>query len=278
MKFYKISATQNTFFFIEEKELQEKAPGLSIDISNRQELARLVCTKYGTGADGFVIVKSSSSTQWDYEWDFYNNDGSSAEMCGNASRAMALFVRNILGFKKSELTFKTIAGLIFVKYLENNVFRVKMPDHKIEILWEKIMLQDNVINYCFINTGVPHVVVQVPDLQARALMPLVYLFRSKKEFGPAGTNVSFFSENKNNFEGVTFERGVEAFTSSCGTGVVAMAMAILNHPQFHFSGETKCVKIRTPGGELTVEWDKDENFCWLIGPAQLTEIVECLPK
>lgn len=278
MKFYKISATQNTFFFIEEKELQEKAPRLSIDISNRPDLARLVCTKYGTSADGFVIVKSSSGTQWDYEWDFYNNDGSSAEMCGNASRAMALFVRNYLGFKKSELTFKTIAGLILVQYLDNNFFRVKIPEHKIEILWQELALPDRQIHYCFINTGVPHVVVQVPDLQASALRPLVDVFRSKKEFGPAGTNVSFFSENKGSFEGVTFERGVEAFTASCGTGVVAMSVAIFNHQQFRFSGDTKCVKIRTPGGELSVEQNRNENFCWLIGLAQLTEVVECLPK
>ncbi len=277
MKFYKISATQNTFFFIEEKELQAKAPVLSIDILDRRKLAHLVCTKYGTGADGFVIAKSNQGDSWDYEWDFYNNDGSSAEMCGNASRGMALFVRDYLGFKKSDLTFKTVAGLIFVKDVGNNFFRVKMPEHKIESLWQKEAFKDQFINYCFINTGVPHVVVHVPDLQAKALMPLVDLFRFKKEFGAVGANVSFFSEKQGNFEGVTFERGVEGFTQSCGTGAVAMAIAIFNLPHFHFSEDIKKVAIKTPGGELSVELKNSENFCWLIGPAHLSEVVECLP-
>lgn len=278
MKFYKISATQNTFFFIEEKELQEKASRHSIDISDRRKLAHLVCTKYGTGADGFVIAKHRQGESWDYEWDFYNNDGSSAEMCGNASRGMALFVRDYLGFKKPDLTFKTVAGLIVVKDVGNNFFRVKMPEHKIETLWQKETFKNQVINYCFINTGVPHVVVQVPDLQARALMPLVDHFRFKKEFGSTGANVSFFKEKQGSFDGVTFERGVEDFTQSCGTGAVAMALAIFNHPQFSYLEDIKYVKIKTPGGELSVELKNAENFCWLIGPAHLSEVVECLPK
>lgn len=280
MKFYKMSATQNTFFFIEESKLIEKNHNFSLEVNDRRTLARTLCSEYGTKADGLVIVKIKENGACDYAWDFYNKDGSSAEMCGNASRCMALFVRDYLGFSKSQLVFETEAGVIQVQYLENNIFRVKMPRHEIRSSWEIEKKEGQEIPYCFINTGVPHVVIPTMDFRRDSLLPMAKHFRFKKEFGAAGANVSFFRENQNgNFEGVTFERGVENFTQSCGTGVVSMGLAIFHqYPQLFSHGKDKQVTIQTPGGDLSVELKAGEDFCWLIGPAQLVEIIECLPK
>jgi len=278
MKFFKISATENTFFYIDEKELVEKGPKLSINSSDRKKLARLICSNYGSGADGLVIVKSIKNELWDFEWDFYNKDGSSAEMCGNASRGMALFVRDYLGFTNKELKFNTIAGPILVKYFDSNFFCVKMPRHQINTLWKNEKVFEQNLSYSFINTGVPHAVIEVLNLKTSELLPIVKHFRFKEEFGKTGANVSFFSVKEGHFEGITFERGVEGFTRSCGTGVVSIALSIFNNPKFNFKEDHKKVEITTPGGELMVELKNSDNYCWLTGPAQLTEVVECLPK
>jgi diaminopimelate epimerase len=278
MKLYKISGTENTFFFVEEKEMLTNATLSGLDITNRRKLAQIICSQYGSGADGLVIVKKIKSPDCDYAWDFYNNDGSSAEMCGNASRCMALFVRDYLGFDKTKLIFKSIAADILVEYLENNYFRVKMPSHQLISMWKTEPINKQTMSYCYINAGVPHAVILVTTLERDKLLSIVKLFRFKEEFGSAGANVSFFCENEGIFEGVTFERGVEGFTRSCGTGVVSMALAIFNNSKLNSKHEDKKVKIKTPGGELLVELDRTENFCWFTGPAQLIEYVECLTK
>ena len=86
--------------------------------------------------------------------------------------------------------------------------------------------------------------------------------------------MSFFCKGKDSsYEGVTFERGVEGFTASCGTGAVAMALAVFHRTPPVENG-MKSLTIKTPGGELQVEWHSPDSFCWLLGPAQLDEIVE----
>jgi len=283
MKIFHYSATENTFFFITEEELTARAPLVFKKAMDRKEIASLICAQYGSRADGFVIVKKClDDSAIDFEWDFYNKDGSSAEMCGNASRCMAFFVRDVLGFKKSVVSFRTLAGVVQVLYLEKqgspSLFRVRMPEHRIQILWQTEKWKEKEVRFCLVNPGVPHAVIRVPSLEKTQLLPLVQHFRFKSEFGAAGANVSFFCESKDGFEGITFERGVEGFTPSCGTGVVSMSIAIFNHPDYSWPTSSKSVKIRTPGGELEVELDQANTFCWLTGPAILTEVVEVLPK
>lgn len=283
MKIFHYSATENTFFFTTEEEFAVRAPIVFKGVAERKKIAALICSHYGSGADGFVIVKKClDDSAIDFEWDFYNKDGSSAEMCGNASRCMALFAREVLHFKKSLVSFRTLAGVVQVSYSEKQgsppLFRVRMPEYRIQILWQTEKWKEKDVRFCLINAGVPHAVIRVPSLEKTQLLPLVQHFRFKSEFGAAGANVSFFCKGKSGFEGVTFERGVEGFTPSCGTGVVSMSIAIFNHPDYSWTASPKNVKIYTPGGELEVELDQTNTFCWLTGPAILTEVVEVLPK
>lgn len=273
MKFYLCSATKNTFFFISEDEFKNQPRPSKFQALSNSEIAKVLCHHYGTqGADGFVIVREVKNNHFDYEWEFYNRDGSSAEMCGNASRCMAYFVKSQMNFQKSELKFNTLAGTILVKYLDN-LLSVKMTEHQLITLGETLVSPSGEkIIYSFINTGVPHAVIEVGDLKKESLLPMVEIFRRKKEFGSAGANVSFIKKNPDNtYEGVTFERGVENFTASCGTGVVAMALSIFN--QANFSG-AKSIEIKTPGGSLNIDLDSSEKFCWLTGSAELIEVVE----
>lgn len=279
MKFYLCSATQNTFFFISESELQSQPRPTQLRNLEYSELAKVLCHHYGSnGADGFVVVRNGNLSDCDFEWDFYNKDGSSADMCGNASRCMAFFVKEKLGFSKPTVKFKSLAGIIEVKYLDQKLFSVHMPDHK-TLIWNegvKNLNEEAEIKFSLINTGVPHAVVFVEDLNKEKLLPLTKILRHKNEFGPAGANVSFIkigneSGGEQDFQGVTFERGVENFTASCGTGVVAMAVALFRRFQ---EKNLRQVEIKTPGGLLKVSLDSSNNFCWLTGPAELIEVVE----
>jgi diaminopimelate epimerase len=274
MKLQVCSGTDNKFIFLKEDDLlSSKWPG-SLVYSKRRELAQVICEKLGSEADGLVVVKRAQlNSGLDFEWDFYNKDGSSAEMCGNAARCMAYYVRSIFNFKGNEVAFSSLAGKIRVLYLEDGNFSVRMPEHDIQILWDSDGSSGNDIKFCVINSGVPHVVLEVPNLQSEMLTPLVKEFRHRKLVGPAGANVSFYSRLNGIFEGVTFERGVEGFTASCGTGAVAIALSIFNSRGPVPQGR-EGVEIQMPGGILKVVLDPTEKFCWLIGPAGLDREIE----
>lgn len=278
MKFHLCSGTKNSFIFLTEDKLNSEDVPLKLRSLNRADLAKVVCKALGSGSDGMVIVKPANlDSGLDFEWDFYNNDGSSAEMCGNASRCLGYYVYKHLGCDKTEIDFKSLAGQIHVKRLDQNLYSVRMPEHQITTLWNSELVENVSVNFCALNTGVPHAVIEVPELDQAKLMTLVKHFRFHKVFGSAGANVSFFTNKNGFYEGVTFERGVEGFTASCGTGVVALALAILKKnpdPNQTPLLSQKGVDIKTPGGLLRVELDFSEKFCWLIGPAGLDEEIE----
>lgn len=270
MKLAICGATKNTFIFIADEQLigadwPEQVRGIT-----RSELAQELCHRVGMRADGVVFVKDvKENPAYEYSWDFYNRDGSSAEMCGNAARCMAYFVTEYLGHRGSEVSFLTLAGRISVLKMDRHNFSVKMPEHtivKLDCRDEKLG-----IRYSFINTGVPHAVIKVSEIDPKKLLSMVENFRFRTEFGPAGANVSFFCEETNGtYSGITFERGVENFTASCGTGVVAMALVILEDSHLK-SEEIRRVEIKTPGGVLAVTKGESDRFCWLSGPAGLEE-------
>lgn len=274
MNIQRCSATKNTFFFVSEDDLHRTDCPAQLQTMSYSSLAQRACQQFGSGADGLVIVKAASpKSNFDYEWDFYNKDGSSAEMCGNAARCMAFYVKTFKGFDKPSVAFKTLAGPVEVKILDAGIFSVKMPAHHIHLLRGREQMGSQEIVYSFINTGVPHAVLEVPTLVKQELLPLVKHFRFHPTFGAAGANVSFYCRTKTGIEGVTFERGVEDFTASCGTGVVAMGLV-----NFYNEGPSpaaqKDIEIQTPGGLLKVTLDESAKFCWLTGPAGLDEEVE----
>ena len=210
------------------------------------QFTQLVCRhSFSVGADGLILIEDSPSE--DFRWRFYNKDGSVAEMCGNGARCAARFAwrRGIAGRK---MRFSTVAGVIEAELVgEQEHVRIGMTDpfdYRESIL---IPLGDSEKEVFFINTGVPHAVVFVESDNA-PVETWGRTLRYHEEFEPAGTNANFVKILEDGELLVrTYERGVEAETMACGTGVVAAAIVAARQGLAESP-----VDVTTTGGEQLV--------------------------
>lgn len=251
----KMSGAGNTFALIDARQDAawwgaEKSFGIT-----RSEFARLVCNNIsGLSADGLLFIEQGSEG-YDFDWDFYNSDGSTAEMCGNAARCAARFCKENLGANsQSQFRFKTGAGLITTDILADAQVRVKMPAASI--------VQENFEGYTWIDSGVPHLVRELKNFgETSEMKEQARLMRAHKNLGPRGANVTFYAELRPNYiKAVSFERGVEDYTPACGTGAVAAALAYSN-------GQKKTVQVEMPGGVLEILFKEGDEKPEMTGPA-----------
>lgn len=241
IEFTKAVATGNDFVIVE-----SKAVGSGKRFS---ELAKKICDrKRGAGADGLLIVEESKRA--DLKMRVFNPDGSEAQMCGNGSRCVALYAvtKKLAG---PDMTIDTIAGILSAR-VDGDVVKVRLTDPK-EIKWNLCLMIDKCpYKLDFVNTGVPHVVHFVDDLDKIDVKNIGSYIRHHGEFAPEGTNADFVKiTGKNSIKIRTYERGVEDETLACGTGAVASAV---------ISAETESmtspVTVETRGGErLKVYFD-----------------------
>jgi diaminopimelate epimerase len=254
--FTKYVATGNDFIFIDALE-QIPAP---FSDRPRTEVAKALCERnWGVGADGLVFVEKGAH-QGRFSWDFYNSDGSRAEMCGNASRCMGLWASRALGLDSIE--FETAAGVVRAEIKAQTV--ASWLDYvAIDFKRLNFEVDDRIREAWLVNTGVPHAVVKIDRIyEARAALDVVKALRFHGDTGKAGANVTFFEAvAEDRFATVTFERGVEGFTLSCGTGVLAAAAVGLRE------SEAREAWVTTPGGELKVKFGNDWSGALLEGPA-----------
>jgi diaminopimelate epimerase len=224
-----------------------------------------ICDRHrGIGADGVLVLERPMNGA-DFRMRYYNADGGEAEMCGNGARCFARFVHPLRRNDAERVRFLTPAGLIVGEYVGNEV-RVNLTaptDAKFnqcaDFGWGEI-------EYHFMNTGVPHLIVYVPDAERADVVARGRAIRYNKIF-PRGTNVNFVQiVGPTNLIVRTYERGVEDETLACGTGVVASAL-VTN--RVHGLALPLCLKVR--GGDvLTVDARVDgETFgdVRLTGPA-----------
>ncbi|OGR85574.1 MAG: diaminopimelate epimerase [Elusimicrobia bacterium RIFCSPLOWO2_01_FULL_54_10] len=186
-------------------------------------LAKKVChRKFSIGADGLLVLEDEPTA--DFRMVYFNADGSRAEMCGNGARCIARFA-HILKATPSKMKFQTDAGLITGEVSENSV-KVNLGTPKDMRLDFSIKLEEQKeLNISSINTGVPHTVVLVTDIEKITVPELGKKIRYLKEFSPAGTNVNFVQHvDETHLIVRTYERGVENETLACGTGVTASAI------------------------------------------------------
>lgn len=240
----------NSFFVIDAREnpLQESS-------QDRAAFAKKLCSRTpGLAADGLFILEKAAGL--DFKWDFYNSDGSHAEMCGNASRCATRFFLDRVR-EQNEVRFETAAGVIVGQKVAHDVYRVRMPEIPSAGAPRALTVEGRVGDFYFVNTGVPHLVIPEAPAKERALQ-----LRQAPELGAAGSNVTFverLSETK--FNAVTFERGVDDYTLACGTGATAAAaFARMQAPH------ATVFEIQMPGGLLKVEWVGDRQ-AYLSGPA-----------
>jgi diaminopimelate epimerase len=176
----------------------------------------------GIGADGVVLLEKSAKA--DYRMRIFNADGSEAEMCGNGLRCLARFINDI-GIEGSSFLIETMQVNIQVG-ISAGLIGVQMPA-PVEIQYGLcIVVEGHPITLNFLNTGVPHAVVFVTQIENRHLSILAPRIRNHPHFHPRGTNVNFAQLiGDHTLEVRTYERGVEQETLACGTGAVAAAIA-----------------------------------------------------
>lgn len=215
------------------------------------QLTRLLCRRgMAVGADGMIFIEPSE--RYDFKWRFFNADGSEAEMCGNGGRCAARFAR-LIGLAGPEMTFETIAGPIQAR-VEGRVVKLQLPVPKDIRMDQEIALGAERVLIDFINTGVPHTLLWVEDVETAAISDLGPQIRFHPHFQPAGTNVNFVRREEDHTLSLrTYERGVEAETLACGTGAVAAASIA-----YRKGWVRSPVAVRTRGGEvLVVHLDAD---------------------
>ena len=166
----------------------------------------------GIGCEGVIFVENTSRAGCDFRMRFFNPDGSEAELCGNGARCVAAFAYAIGAAKARTMRFDTLAGEIGAEVISDDLVRIAMPEPK--------DLREN-----FVNSGVPHAIVPVDDLDAAEVEKEGRRIRYSSAFAPSGTNVDFVKyEAPSRVFIRTYERGVEAETFACGTGSVAAAV------------------------------------------------------
>lgn len=255
IQFYKYQATGNDFVILDNR---DNAITLSVD-----QVKRICDRRFGVGADGLMLIEKGD--QSDFDLVYFNSDGSQS-LCGNGSRA-AVSMASALGLINGATVFNAYDGLHAAEIdHQKETVRLKMNDVK-EV---RTIGAD-----FFIHTGSPHYIRVVQNVNDYPVYEEGQKIRYDQSFQPGGTNVNFIELQEDNRIFVrTYERGVENETLSCGTGVTAAALAA------SFLGYTSPVKIRTLGGDLSVEFSSGNPHgetgqagtftrIFLIGPAKM---------
>jgi len=178
---------------------------------------------FGIGADGLLAVEPAGQPDADFRMRYYNADGGEAEMCGNGARCFARYVHPLRRACAEKVRFLTPAGLITGEYVGEEV-RIGLTAPTEIKTHQRADFGWGEIEYHFINTGVPHVVFFVSDEDEPEVIVQGRAIRRSSIF-PRGTNVNFVQITEAGKLIVrTYERGVEAETLACGTGVVASAL------------------------------------------------------
>ncbi len=235
--FYKYHGAGNDFILFD----QRKTP-----VDYPEALLSAYCNRHtGIGADGVMYLRAHDT--YDFEMLYFNSDGKPGSMCGNGGRCIIAFAAD-RGIKKQQYRFLAPDGVHTGEILEDDT-----PMHK------KIRLQmqsvSDIVKYddkeYFIDTGSPHLLRFVEDVEAIDVQKEGSYIRYQKRFAPGGTNVCFVQLQKDNTIKVrTYERGVEAETLACGTGAVASALAAVSYLQ----RAADTVRVQYRGGDLEVSF------------------------
>ncbi len=262
MEFTKLQGSGNDFIVIDNRDgkVYKLLKRLELEI---KDFVTALCKQHtGVGADGLILIENPQDSKNNFKWQFFNSDGSVAEMCGNGSRCAVRFAyeKGIVG---EEVRFETLAGVIKA-WVKEGGKRVKVqltnPRDYREV---SIQVDISNIEGSFINTGVPHFVAVVENLQSLNVVELGRAIRFHQEFQPKGTNVNFIEKLSDRAIRIrTYERGVEAETLACGTGATASALVA------YMKGlvKEKPVEVHTKGGEvLKIDFNEDLKEVFLEG-------------
>ena len=223
-------------------------------------VAWLCNRRFGIGADGLIIMCNLPG--YDFQMIYFNADGKVSSMCGNGGRCIAAFAK-WLGRIDDEATFSAVDGSHRVVIAGVSPMMVKLQMNDVREI-------KNLDNLVYLNTGSPHVIQFVDDVALLDVVEEGKKIRFSNPFRETGVNVNFVQKSGTQLIVRTYERGVEDETLSCGTGVVASAIAAFATGD-NTAGKSE-VAVRTKGGNLKVYFEKNGsvfNDVWLEGEATL---------
>ena len=256
-RFTKMNGAGNDFILID-----NRMGDVRLD---RSQIAELCDRHRGIGADGILLLERRTNRA-DFRMRYFNADGGEAEMCGNGARCFARFANKVAAAKE-KISFETQAGLISAELKGDSVTLGMTEPADLRLHLELGIAGENKTVH-FINSGVPHVVIPVVNIEDVDVRHEGAAVRYHKIFSPSGTNVNFMEKRGAKKIAIrTYERGVEDETLACGTGIVASALI--------FGATEGChgpITVLPRGGdELQVGFETVAGrFCnvTLTGPAQ----------
>ena len=248
VKFYKYQGTGNDFILID-----NRTYGLT---KERAAIEKLCDRRFGIGADGLIYLQNKAG--YDFEMVYFNSDGNESSMCGNGGRCLIQFAR-YMGIITTHCKFMAIDGEHEGQIFLDGTVSLKMKD---------VDAIENYNNDYVLNTGSPHYVQFANEVRNLKVVDEAQKIRYADRFKQEGINVNFVEKKSANELFVrTYERGVEGETLSCGTGVVASALAFASKNGTLMNEVT----IETPGGNLHVKFEpvgRGYRNIYLIGPAE----------
>lgn len=256
--FFKMHGAANDFILVDDR-------AGTFPIDDRAWIARIAARRTGVGCEGVILIQPSQTSS--FRMRFLNPDGGEVEMCGNGARCVARLAHEI-GVAPERMTIETVAGQLKAEMARGGLVRLTMTDPKDWRPAAVLRVGDESIAYGFVNSGVPHVVVEVPDLAAVDLARLGPAIRYHDDFKPKGTNANFVQVTGPSAIRVrTYERGVEGETLACGTGMVACAL--IHHL---LTGAPSPIQVDVAGGDtLAIGFEKSADGSFtnvtLTGPA-----------
>lgn len=248
IEFYKYHGAGNDFVLLDNRE--DKYNHLT-----KKDVAILCHRRFGIGSDGMMMLENIDG--YDFKMRYFNADGGEASMCGNGGRCIVAFAKLLGILQKNRTVFMAVDGYHEAFINEYNIVKLRMTDIK-------SIKKGN--GYYFLNTGSPHYVCYVEDIDNFDVFGEGEKIRYSSEFAPEGTNVNFIQKTKSVLKIRTYERGVEDETLACGTGATASALVHKIHEKI----SSNYVDLQALGGKLKVFFNQidTDTFTniWLEGP------------
>lgn len=256
IKFWKMHGAANDFILVDDRKRTFPA-------ADKAWISSITARRKGVGSEGVILIQPSDKAT--FKMRFFNPDGSEVEMCGNGARCVARLAHD-LKIAPAEMTIETVAGILKARMVDRLVqLEMTAPrDWKLDV---PLNIAEKKLVCHFVSTGVPHAVVITGNLDAVDAAGTGGSIRRHEAFAPAGTNADFIEiTGPDSLRIRTYERGVEAETLACGTGIVAGALIAAR------LGKVKPpVRVTAASGDvLTVDFKltgKDVSAVTLLGPA-----------
>lgn len=269
MRFTKMQGLGNDYVYVN---------GFEEKIANPSEMAvKMSNRNFGVGSDGLILINPSEKA--DFEMEMYNADGSRGEMCGNGIRCVGKYVYDYGLTEKTQISVETLGG---IKYLdltvkEGKVTQVRvdmgtpiLTSEKVPVVAEEenavdipILVEGKEYRMTCVSMGNPHAVVFMEDIEHLEIEKIGPKFENHERFlNRVNTEFVKVLDRKTASMRV-WERG-SGETLACGTGACAVAVACI------LGGYTENkVTVKLLGGDLLIEWDRDQNKIYMTGPAEV---------